>query len=169
MSVLVTERTGPFLALSSDMPSLRFKLLGGILIGLLVVVVALTMLLGRSHRIAAPPPEPRAAAAPEPAAPRAETPPASSPERPSRSKGQSDWTFFFRVGDTLTRMSDGTALGVVVRLERTHPFPDGVGPAYVVRSQDQREVVFDADALERSARIDAIREIARPPLATPAR
>ncbi len=151
------------------MPSLRFKLLGGILIGLLVVVVALTMLLGRSHRIAAPPPEPRAAAAPEPAAPRAETPPASSPERPSRSKGQSDWTFFFRVGDTLTRMSDGTALGVVVRLERTHPFPDGVGPAYVVRSQDQREVVFDADALERSARIDAIREIARPPLATPAR
>ena len=151
------------------MPSLRFKLLGGILIGLLVVVVALTMLLGRSHRIAAPPPEPRAAAAPEPAAPRAETPPASSPERPSRSKGQSDWTFFFRVGDTLTRMSDGTALGVVMRLERTHPFPDGVGPAYVVRSQDQREVVFDADALERSARIDAIREIARPPLATPAR
>ncbi len=150
------------------MPSLRFKLLGGILIGLLVVVVALTMLLGRSHRIAAPPPEPRAAA-PEPAAPRAETPPASSPERPSRSKGQSDWTFFFRVGDTLTRMSDGTALGVVVRLERTHPFPDGVGPAYVVRSQDQREAVFDADALERSARIDAIREIARPPLATPAR
>ena len=150
------------------MPSLRFKLLGGILIGLLVVVVALTMLLGRSPRIAAPPPEPRATAAPEPAGPRAETPPASA-ERPSRSKGQSDWTFFFRVGDTLTRMSDGTALGVVVRLERTHPFPDGAGPAYVVRSQDQREAVFDADALERSARIDAIREIARPPLATPAR
>jgi len=150
------------------MPSLRFKLLGGILIGLLVVVVALTMLLGRSPRIAAPPPEPRATAAPEPAGPRAETPPAS-PERPSRSKGQSDWTFFFRVGDTLTRMSDGTVLGVVVRLERTHPFPDGAGPAYVVRSQDQREAVFDADALERSARIDAIREIARPPLATPAR
>src|SRR6266404_1091122 len=168
MSVLVTGRTGPLLAVSSDMPSLRFKLLGGILLGLLVVIVALTMLLGRSHRIAAPPPEPRATAAPEPAAPRAETPPAS-PERPSRSKGQSDWTFFFRVGDTLTRMSDGTALGVVVRLERTHPFPDGVGPAYVVRSQDQREAVFDADALERSARIDAIREIARPPLATPAR
>jgi hypothetical protein len=150
------------------MPSLRFKLLGGILIGLLAVIVALTMLLGRSYRAAAPPPESRAAVAPEPAAPRTETPPAS-PERPSRSKGQNDWTFFFRVGDTLTRMSDGTALGVVVRLERTHPFPDGPGPAYVVRSQDQREAVFDADALERSARIDAIREIARPPLATPAR
>lgn len=150
------------------MPSLRFKLLGGILIGLLAVIVALTMLLGRSYRVAAPPPESRAVAAPEPAAPRVETPPAS-PERPSRSKGQSDWTFFFRVGDTLTRMSDGTALGVVVRLERTHAFPDGAGPAYVVRSQDKREAVFDADALERSARIDAIREIARPPLATPAR
>ena len=150
------------------MPSLRFKLLGGILIGLLAVIVALTMLLGRSHHVAAPPPESRAAVAPEPAAPRAETPPAS-PERPSRSKGQSDWTFFFRVGDTLTRMSDGTTLGVVVRLERTHAFPDGAGPAYVVRSQDQREAVFDADALERSARIDAIREIARPPLATPTR
>ena len=150
------------------MPSLRFKLLGGVLIGLLAVIVALTLLLGRSHRIATPPPKSRAAATPEPAAPRAETPPAS-PERPSRSKGQSDWTFFFRVGDTLTRMSDGTALGVVVRLERTHAFPDGAGPAYVVRSPDQREAVFDADALERSARIDAIREIARPPLATPAR
>ena len=150
------------------MPSLRFKLLGGVLIGLLAVIVALTLLLGRSHRIATPAPESRAAAAPEPAAPRTETPPAS-PERPSRSKGQSDWTFFFRVGDTLTRMSDGTALGVVVRLERTHAFPDGAGPAYVVRSPDQREAVFDADALERSARIDAIREIARPPLATPAR
>ena len=150
------------------MPSLRFKLLGGILIALLVVIVALTILLGRSYRVTAPPPDPRVADAPEPAAPRAEVSPAA-PERPSRSKGQSDWTFFFRVGDTLTRMSDGTPLGVVVRLERTHTFPDGVGPAYVVRSPDQREAVFDADALERSARIDAIREIARPPLATPAR
>lgn len=151
------------------MPSLRFKLLGGILIGLVLVTVALTMLLGRSHPMTSPPPEePRVVAAPEPAAPRPETPTAA-PEHPSRSKGQSDWTFFFRVGDTLTRMSDGTALGVIVRLERTHPFPDGTGPAYVVRTQDQREAVFDADALERSARIDAIREIARPPLATPAR
>lgn len=157
------------------MTSLRFKVLGGTVIGLLVVIVALTVLLGRSYRPApAPPSEPRAAvAAPEPAAPRAETasamPASAAPDRPSRSKGQSDWTFFFRGGDTLTRMSDGAALGVVVRLERTHAFPDGAGPAYVVRSQDHREVVFDADILERSARIDAIRELARPPLAAPAR
>ena len=75
------------------MPSLRFKLLGGVLIGLLAVIVALTMLLGRSLPRRGAPAESRAAAAPEPAAPRAETPPAS-PERPSRSKGQSDWTFF---------------------------------------------------------------------------
>jgi len=155
------------------MPSLRFKLLGGTVIGLLVVIVVLTMLLGRSYRTGAPMPKPRAAATAEPAAPRTETasatPASTAPDRPSRSKGQSDWTFFFRVGDTLSRMSDGNALGVVVRLERTHAFPDGAGPAYVVRSQDQREAVFDADTLERSARIDAIREIARPPLAVPAR
>ena len=136
------------------MPSLRVQLLGGTLLGLLVVVVALPALLGRSERGAAPRPEPQAAAA---------------PERVSRSKGQSDWTFFFRVGDTLSRMSDGGVLGVVVRLERAHSFPDGAGPAYVVRSQDQRETVFDADQLERSARAEAVREIARPPIAVPAR
>ena len=147
------------------MPSLRVQLLGGMLLGLLVVVVALTALLGRSERVAAPRPEPQAAAAPEPAVPAS----APAPERVSRSKGQSDWTFFFRVGDTLSRMSDGGALGVVVRLERAHSFPDGAGPAYVVRSQDQRETVFDADQLERSARAEAVREIARPPIAVPAR
>jgi len=152
------------------MPSLRFKLLGGVIIGLLAVIVSLTMLLGRSHRVAAPRSEPGpAAAALDSAAPQTDTAPAAAPARPSRSRGQSDWTFFFRVGDTLSRMSDGAALGIVVRLERTHAFPDGTGPAYVIRSQDQREVVFDADDLERSARIEAIREIARPPLGTPAR
>lgn len=147
------------------MPSLRVQLLSGMLLGLLVVVVALTALFGRSERVAAPRPEPQAAAAPEPAA----VPASAAPERVSRSKGQSDWTFFFRVGDTLSRMSDGGVLGVVVRLERAHSFPDGVGPAYVVRSPDQRETVFDADQLERSARAEAVREIARPPIAVPAR
>jgi hypothetical protein len=148
------------------MPSLRFQLLSGVLLGLLVVVAALTLLLGRPDRVAAPRLEPPTAAAPEPTPSPAPTP---SLERPSRSLGQSDWTFFFRVGDTLSRMSDGTVLGVVVRLERAHAFPEGAGPAYVVRSRDQRETAFDADQLERSARIEAIREIARPPIGTPAR
>jgi hypothetical protein len=75
--------------------------------------------------------------------------------------------FFFRAGDTLSRMADGVALGVVVRLERSHSFPDGsVGPAYIVRSAEQQEAAFDADELERSARIEAIRETARPPIGT---
>ena len=165
MSVLASRGAGPLLALSSGMLSLRFQLLGAVLIGLLVVVVALTLLIGRSERVAAPRAAPQAAVAPEPTA----SAPAPSPERISRSKGQSDWTFFFRAGDSLSRMSDGVALGVVVRLERAHGFPDGVGPAYVVRSQDQRETVFDADQLERSARIEAVREVARPPIAVPPR
>jgi hypothetical protein len=148
------------------MASLRFQLLGGVVIGILVVVVALTVLLGRSARVATPRPAPQAAVAPEPTATPAAAP---SPERISRSKGQSDWTFFFRAGDSLSRMSDGVALGVVVRLERAHGFPDGVGPAYVVRSPDQRETIFDADQLERGARVDAVREVARPPIAVPAR
>lgn len=148
------------------MASLRFQLLGGVVIGILVVVVALTVLLGRSARVATPRSAPQAAVAPEPAAVPA---PAPSPERISRSRGQSDWTFFFRTGDSLSRMSDGGALGVVVRLERAHSFPDGVGPAYVVRSPDQRETIFDADQLERGARVDAVREVARPPIAVPVR
>jgi hypothetical protein len=147
------------------MPSLRFQMLGSVLLALIAVVIGFSLLLGRTHQSPAPPSEPRAAATADPApAPTAEstTPPAVGP---SRSRGQSEWAFFFRVGDTLSRMSDGAALGVIVRLERAYTFPDGTGPAYVVRSADQRETVFDADQLERSARVDTIREIARPPIA----
>ena len=155
------------------MPSLRLQVLGGVVIGLLAVIVGFTLLLGRTHQSPAPPSEPRPAttADPAPAAPAPITVPSGAPTGappavpPSRSRGQSDWAFFFRVGDTLSRMSDGAALGVIVRLERSHVFPDGAGPAYVVRSADQRETVFDADQLERSARVDTIREIARPPIA----
>ena len=146
------------------MPSLRFQMVGSVLLALMAVVIGFSLLLGRTPQSPAPPSEPRAAAtaASEPAAPAA---PASPPAAtPSRSRGQSDWAFFFRVGDTLSRMSDGAPLGVIVRLERTHAFPDGPGPAYVVRSADQHETVFDADQLERSARVDTIREIARPPI-----
>ncbi|HKA62298.1 MAG TPA: hypothetical protein VKH83_07720 [Methylomirabilota bacterium] len=145
------------------MTSFRLKVLVGSLLGLLLVTLA-TALLIRSGREARPVPEIPVVAAPEPAPAAAVPDPAP---RPSRSKGQSDWTFFFRAGDTLSRMADGVPLGVVTRLERSHSFPDGsVGPAYVVRSVEQQEVVFDADELERSARIETIREIARPPIGT---
>jgi hypothetical protein len=147
------------------MPSLRFQMLGSVLLALIAVVIGFSLLLGRTHQSPPPPSEPRAAAPADPApAPTTEsTTPATV--RTSRSRGQSEWAFFFRVGDTLSRMSDGAALGVIVRLERAYSFPDGSGPAYVVRSADQRETVFDADQLERSARVDTVREIARPPIA----
>jgi hypothetical protein len=143
------------------MASSRLKILIGSVLGLLLVLVATGLLLRSPHQ-----PGPAAAPAPtvvsEPAT--AAAAPAPAP-RPSRSKGTSEWAFFFRAGDTLSRMADGAPLGVVVRLERSHSFPDGsVGPAYVVRSAAQQEAVFDADELERSARIEAIRETARPPI-----
>ena len=145
------------------MASLRSKILGATLLGLLVLTLAVALLV-RSAREVRPVAEIPVVAAPEPA------PAAAAPEpapRPSRSKGQSDWMFFFRAGDTLSRMADGVALGTVVRLERSHSFPDGsVGPAYIVRSVEQQDAAFDADELERSARIEAIRETARPPIGT---
>lgn len=145
------------------MALLRSKVLGGTLLGLLVLTLAVALLV-RSARESRPVAETPVVAAPEPA------PAAVVPEprpRPSRSKGQTDWMFFFRAGDTLSRMADGVALGIVVRLERSHSFPDGsVGPAYIVRSTEQQEAAFDADELERGARIEAIRETARPPIGT---
>jgi hypothetical protein len=65
-------------------------------------------------------------------------------------------------------MTDGSPLGVVARLERRHTFPDGsAGPAYVVRSADQQESAFDADELERRARIETIRDVRVPPARPP--
>jgi hypothetical protein len=147
------------------MAMFRFKMLGAALLGLLVLVTVFA-LLGRPRKTPPPSADSRPAAPSEVtplAAPAAAPAPAPAP-RVSRSKGQTEWAFFFRPGDTLSRMSDGGALGAVVRLERSHAFPDGsAGPAYVVQSTDRREAVFDADELERSARIEAIREIGRLP------
>lgn len=148
------------------MVSYRLKMLGGALLGLLVATTAITLL-------SAPRNTPAPVAAPQPveapvAATTAEPAPAPPPAPVSRSRGQSDWAFFFRAGDTLSRMTDGSTLGVVVRLERRHTFADGsTGPAYVVRSPDQRETAFDADELERRARIEAIRDIRVPPARQP--
>ena len=150
------------------MTSFRFTMLGGALLALLVLV-AVFALLGRPKETRPPAAESRPSTGSEVVGtPAADTP--TAPPRASRSKGQTEWTFFFRAGDTLSRMGDGAPLGVVVRLERAHSFPDGSsGPAYVVRSADQREAIFDADELERSARIEAIRDLGRPATGKPAR
>ena len=144
----------------------RLKVLGGALLGLLIATTILTLLSGRRDT---PPPvaESRPAEVTAPVAPPAVEAPA--PARvASRSRGQSEWAFFFRPGDTLSRMTDGSPLGVVTRLERRHTFPDGsTGPAYMVRSADQQESAFDADELERRARIEAIRDIRIPPARPP--
>jgi hypothetical protein len=149
----------------------RLKILGGALLGLLVAITVVTLVSGR--REAPNPVAERPAEVLAPATPPATESPAPAPVA-SRSRGQAEWTFFFRPGDTLSRMTDGSPLGVVARLERRYTFPDGsTGPAYVVRSPDKQESAFDADELERGARIETIRDVriapARPPDAPPTR
>jgi hypothetical protein len=138
---------------------LRPKILGAALLGLLAAVTAV-LLYSTAARTRPPVAESPAVAAPAP-------PPAPEPEPAplaSRSRGQRDWPFFFRVGDTLSRMKDGTMLGVVLRLVPHHRFADGsTGPAYVVQMTDRQESVFDADELERGARIESIRDVRIPP------
>lgn len=144
----------------------RLKVLGGALLGLLVAITLVTLVSGRRE---APNPVAgsRPAEVPVAAAPPVTESPAPTPV-PSRSRGEAEWTFFFRPGDTLSRMTDGSPLGMVARLERRHTFPDGsTGPAYVVRSADQQEHAFDADELERRARIEAIRDVRIPPARPP--
>lgn len=103
--------------------------------------------------LVAPPPPSETAPSPAPAV----APPAATPSAPgalSRSRGRSDWLYFFKPGDWLIRMADDGLLGVVVRVEKTHAFPDGsTGPAYVVQSMEGEERVIDADELERAARL----------------
>jgi hypothetical protein len=97
---------------------------------------------------AAPAPAPTPAPASEPASPPA------APE-PSRSRGRTDWLFFFKTGDQLVRMSDDAPIGMVLRTVPRHTFPDGTGgPAYLVQSPDGAGQRFvDADELERGGRL----------------
>jgi hypothetical protein len=139
----------------------RLKVLGGALLGLLVAITLVTLVTGRREAPRPVAETPPAEVAPAPAAPAASESPAPVA---SRSRGQAEWTFFFRPGDTLSRMADGSQLGIVARVVKQHKFPDGsTGPAYVIRSADQQETAFDADELERRARIEAIRDIRIPP------
>jgi hypothetical protein len=79
------------------------------------------------------------------------TPPASAA---SRSRGRTDWLFFFKPGDQLARMADDAPLGLVIRIERRHTFPDGTtGPAYLVQIPEGGQRFMDADEVERGARL----------------
>jgi hypothetical protein len=108
------------------------------------------------------------ASAPPPVSQPRETPaPAVAPEPPrqapdvvvpaptvSRSRGRADWLFFFKPGDQLARMSDDAPLGLVIRIERTHIFPDGtMGPAYLLQIPEGGQRFMDADEVERGARL----------------
>lgn len=72
----------------------------------------------------------------------------------SRSRGRTDWLFFFGPGDRLTRMSDDVPVGMVLRTEPAHTFPDGtLGPAYLLQVPDGGQRFMDADELERTSRL----------------
>jgi len=128
------------------------------LVATLLVVLALTAAGAGALYLSAPieaPPLPRRPEAAAPALDVPAAPPASaSAAPPSRSRGRSEWPFFFEPGDWLTRMTDDGLLGVVVRVETSHAFADGShGPAYAVQSMDGEERIVDADELERTARL----------------
>jgi hypothetical protein len=106
-----------------------------------------TVVTPESARETAPPAGEAAPASPAVAAP-------SPPPGPSRSRGRTDWIFFFKSGDRLARMGDDAEIGLVIRLEKVHAFPDGTtGPAYLVQVSEGGQRFMDADELERSARI----------------
>jgi hypothetical protein len=106
-------------------------------------------------RVVEPPAAPSVAApalAPAPAPPAPA--PAPSPLARSRSRGRADWIFFLKPGDRLTRMGDEAELGMVIRTERQHTFPDGtIGPAYLLQIPEGGQIFIDADELERGARL----------------
>ena len=74
---------------------------------------------------------------------------------PSRSRGRRDWPFFFKPGDRLARMGDAKPLGYIISMVKEHKFGDGtVGPAYMLWTPAGNEEAFDADELERSAKME---------------
>ena len=166
--------TFPALPPSSPRVALGAAFAGGVLTGMAVTAAVFIFVLrpvpspsliqGESTPAVAPLSEPVSIPEPAPApsapiAPAAEPAPAppavtSRPEA-SRSRGRSDWLFFFKPGDQLVRMGDDTALGMVIGTVPRHAFPDGTtGPAYVLQLPDgggQR--VVDADEVERGGRL----------------
>jgi hypothetical protein len=111
--------------------------------------------IARPPRTVRVPVEVPAAAPAAPVAPApAPSPPAAEPEV-SRSRGRTDWLFFFKPGDRLVRMSDDGPAGMVIRTEKVHPFADGTaGPAYLIQLPDGGQRFIDADELERRTRLE---------------
>jgi hypothetical protein len=99
-----------------------------------------------------PPPAP-AVSAPSPPAP--VSPAVTSRPEPSRSRGRTDWLFFFKPGDQLVSMTDEAPIGMVIRVVPQHAFVDGtMGPAYVLQLPDGAgQRLVDADELERGGRL----------------
>jgi hypothetical protein len=127
----------------------------GLVLAAVVGAVAASLVAAVLRPAPRPPAEPRPEApAVAPAPPREA--PAATPAAPvpSRSRGRTDWLFFFKPGDQLTRMTDDTPLGMVIRTERAHTFPDGTGgPAYLLQVPEGGQRFMDADELERGARL----------------
>ncbi len=74
---------------------------------------------------------------------------------PSRSRGRRDWPFFFKPGDRMARMGDAKPLGYIISMVKDHKFGDGtVGPAYMLWTPAGKEEAFDADELERTAKME---------------
>jgi hypothetical protein len=68
--------------------------------------------------------------------------------------------FRFTVGERLINVNNGVEVGIVVRTEENHTFPNGtVGRAYIIRRPDDVEMGAAADRLEEIAR-DANRSAA---------
>jgi hypothetical protein len=121
-----------------------------------MVGAAITALvfIARPPRIVLVPAEAPVAAPPAPAPPAPASPPAAQPEA-SRSRGRTDWLFFFKPGDRLVRMSDDAPAGMVIRTEKVHAFADATaGPAYLVQLPDGGQRFIDADELERGTRLE---------------
>ncbi|HVG77229.1 MAG: hypothetical protein ABW216_00600 [Candidatus Rokuibacteriota bacterium] len=88
------------------------------------------------------------------AAPVTVVPDPPTPE-PSRSRGRREWPFFFKPGDRLARMGDAKPLGYIITMVKDHKFGDGtVGPAYMLWTPAGNEEAFDADELERTAKME---------------
>ena len=130
-----------------------------VLVAALAVVVVLAAAVVAAVVVWGPPEAPPLERRPEaparrPDGPRDPAPPAAEAPPPSRSRGRTDWIFFFKPGDRLVRMGDETPVGYVVRTESAHVFPDGDrGPAYVLWTPAGDERPVDADELERTAKL----------------